>query len=312
MPGEGARRWSLGSTASSDRAPLARGPTGLPADKEAGKLSDWLADFHGRMQDKTLAAERLHQQRADDYARELDRREALRASAEELDRQAELQRRADLAESERRRLESDAEVQTLATRTALCEGMSESERAAWEEDERELNRLESLLSRQAAQFDDFSRKADTAYSIFQEREDCKRQLEDAAIANERAESQLLYNSAAFYRFALECEEEAARRDIVCNEELRHIPLAELMARGMASAIESARDRVFAQLPDDDRAVLDRYSDDAKYAHDHGDLETSSQLRARRYAVLDDLVEMEALRARSRTLRAAKTRSITPL
>ena len=85
-----------------------------------------------------------------------------------------------------------------------------------------------------------------------------------------------------------------------------------MARGMASAIESARDRVFAQLPDDDRAVLDRYSDDAKYAHDHGDLETSSQLRARRYAVLDDLVEMEALRARSRTLRAAKTRSITPL
>jgi hypothetical protein len=303
------RRWSMDDSSNSAHSQVSDRSRAHPApsdEKEAAALGAWLADFKERMQSKCNSADAMHQKRADEYARELDRREFVRQQTEALAREA-----ASRQVDEERAAEEDARValereHTRAARDTECRTLNPEERHEWEADQAELDRLEAQLAAQNEHFATLADLSDRGYSEFVCREQKRVHAEHLVKANREAKAHLARSLLLWETYALaDCDEMINRASVLSEEQIARIPLAAASAHGVHHAAMRARDRVMSQLPEGDRAMLYRHADDAAYAREHGDETTALEILARRDSILDDLVEMEALRSRSKTLRALK-------
>jgi hypothetical protein len=266
-------------------------------ERDLASMTAWMAEFEQRMETKLAGAELHHQRRMDEHSRELDRRAVAKLAAQRVELEAaERERREEQLRRDAEAAEEDARRQQHA-RDLRCVGMTPAEREAWERDEAELEALEAKLNRHESRLHRYGEYAEEEYGKFLASEAHKAKL----AAQAAAELVALRNFEEFERnwdFVLFDRSVDVDVEYFAKYEfLARSPLVWYEASHKRESHQRSRDRVLEALPSDDQRRLERMVLGAT---------TEAEGVRRRDAVLDDHLEMEALKRHSKTLRKTLT------
>jgi hypothetical protein len=257
-------------------------------DRELKALGTWLNEFQGRIQSKLRDAEVFHQRRMDDHSRELDMREEARKAV--LLAEAKAAERARREEEERAAAEAAAQAaaETQAARDESCAHLTAAERAVYEADQAELAALEARLNRHTERLGKYAEYAEEEYGKYLASE-AEKTRKDAEAAAEIKSIELLNAAAAQWPLQiLEHEALAHALSLEKEESLRRVPLRFAYVADHAAAVNRGRQRVYDGLDAATRRAVDRQSLEE---------EDEAEGERKRLALLDDLLETEALKRR---------------